>query len=95
MEGLARAAKLERPMADYMRRNLYVTASGMFSHPYLKRAIEIVGIDRILFSVDYPFQYRPGNEARRFLDETALDGEDRRKFAHANWERLTGRTSRA
>lgn len=90
-EGLGGVAKLDRPVADYMRRNLYVTSSGMFSHTYLKRSIEIVGIDRVLFSADYPFQYRAGRDARRFLEETELDTEDRSKFAHANWERLTGR----
>ena len=85
-----RAAKLDRPFADYARRNLYVTASGMFSDAYLQRCVEIVGIDRLLFSTDYPYQYRPGRDARRFLDRTPLDTADKAKFAHLNWERLTG-----
>jgi predicted TIM-barrel fold metal-dependent hydrolase len=87
LAGLNRAAKLDRPFADYPRQNLYVMASGMFSPAYLRRAIEIVGVDRVLFSTDYPYQYRPGREARRFLEESALDEPE--KFAHANWERLT------
>jgi predicted TIM-barrel fold metal-dependent hydrolase len=86
---LDRVAKLERPFEDYVRRNLYVTPSGMFSETYLRRAIESVGMDRILFSTDYPYQYRPGRDARRFLDGLALPQEDKEKFAHANWERLT------
>lgn len=85
-----RAAKLGRPFADYARQNLYVTASGMFSDTYLQRCIDIVGADRILFSTDYPYQYRPGGEARRFLDRTPLDPDTKAKFAHGNWERLTG-----
>jgi predicted TIM-barrel fold metal-dependent hydrolase len=87
---LDRTARLNRPFADYARENLYVTASGMFSETYLQRCIEIVGIDRILFSTDYPYQYRPGRDARRFLESTSLDDAGKAKFAHLNWQRLTG-----
>jgi uncharacterized protein len=88
LAALNRVAKLDRPFVDYARQNLYVTASGMFSHAYLQRSIEIVGVERLLFSTDYPYQYRAGREARRFLEQAALDEPE--KFAHANWERLTG-----
>lgn len=87
---LNRMAKLEKPIIDYVRQNLYVTASGMYSHSYLQRSIEIMGTDRILFSSDYPYQYHPGREARNFLEEAALSTDDKEKFAFANWERLTG-----
>jgi predicted TIM-barrel fold metal-dependent hydrolase len=88
---LDRAARLARPFAACVRENLYVTASGMFSETYLQRCVEIVGIDRILFSTDYPYQYRPGRDARRFLERTPLDAAGKTKLAHFNWERLTGR----
>jgi len=90
LAAMNRSAGLGRPFPDYMRQNLYVTASGMFSQSYLQRSIEIVGIDRVLFSTDYPYQYRPGRDARRFLEEATLDDVGKNKFAHANWERLTG-----
>ncbi|WP_239000406.1 amidohydrolase family protein [Ralstonia solanacearum] len=86
---LDRVSKLRRPFVDYVRNNLYLTASGMFSSAYLRQAIETVGPDRILFSTDYPYQYRPGGDARRFLETLQLNDDDKRKFAHANWERLT------
>jgi predicted TIM-barrel fold metal-dependent hydrolase len=57
---------LARPMASYLRNNLFVTASGMFLPHYLKRAAAVVGVDRLLFSTDFPYQYRPGHDARRF-----------------------------
>ncbi|PSL25327.1 amidohydrolase family protein [Chitinophaga ginsengisoli] len=88
LASLNSAAKLDRPFIDYVRQNLYVTASGMFSHAYLQRSVGIVGTDRILFSADYPYQYRPGRDARNFLEATELSKEDREKFAFANWERL-------
>lgn len=89
LASLSKAAKLEKPFIDYVRQNLYVTASGMFSHNYLQRSVEIIGTDRILFSADYPYQYRPGRDARNFLEATQLSIEDKEKFAFANWERLT------
>ena len=89
LASLSRAAKLDKPFIDYVRQNLYVTASGMFSHSYLQRSVEIIGIDRILFSADYPYQYRQGRDARNFLEATELSKEDKEKFAFANWERLT------
>ena len=91
LAALQRAAKLDRPVAAYMRDNLYVTASGMFSVNYLQRCIEIVGIERILFSTDFPYQYRPGREARRFLERAPLDETGKGLLAHGNWERLTSR----
>ena len=85
-----RLGKLQKPFAAYARDNLYVTASGMFSAAYLQRCVDIVGADRILFSTDFPYQHRPGRQARGFLEAAPLSDENRAKFAHGNWERLTG-----
>ena len=92
LKSLDRVTKLQRPILDYMRQNLYVTPSGMFNHTYLQRSIEIVGTERILFSTDYPYQYRPGGGARTFLEESALTHQQKRAFAHENWERLSTAT---
>ncbi len=89
LNSLARVAKLQRPVAEVVRHNLYVTPSGMWSQPYLKRTLDLVGPERILFSTDYPYQYRPGGQARSFLNEAALSPEEKELFAHGNWERLT------
>ncbi|TCS10288.1 amidohydrolase family protein [Caulobacter sp. BK020] len=86
---LDRVSGLKRPFIDYVRRNLYLTASGMFSAAYLQRAIDAVGVERILFSTDFPYQYRTGGDARRFVDGLALDDADKALFAHGNWQRLT------
>lgn len=90
LASLDRVAKLDRPFIDYIRQNLYVTASGMFSNTYLQRSVEIIGIDRILFSADYPYQYRPGRDARKFLEQVPLTEQEKEKFAYRNWARLVG-----
>ncbi|TNC14829.1 amidohydrolase [Methylobacterium terricola] len=89
LAALDRAAGLERRIAEVARNNLHVTASGMFSDAYLARCVEIVGPDRLLFSTDYPYQYRPGRDARGFLERGPLGEAERAMFAHGNWERLT------
>ena len=93
LKSLARVAKLERPVEEYFQRNLYVTSSGMWNQMYLQRALEIVGPERILFSTDYPYQYRPGQPGRSFLLATDLPQEAREAFAYGNWERLTSQCS--
>jgi uncharacterized protein len=82
--------KLAHPIAHYLRNNLYITASGMFLPHYLERAAGVVGTDRLLFSTDFPYQYRPGGNARRFLESCGLDDAGKTAFAHGNWLRLTG-----
>jgi hypothetical protein len=86
----ARALELRRSLSDYARGNLYVTGSGMWSEAYLQRCLDIVGPERLLFSTDFPYQYKEGGEPRRFLDRVPLDDAARQGLAHGNWERLTG-----
>ncbi len=88
LQSLARVVTLGRPIADYFRNNLYVTPSGMWSQAYLQRALEVVGPERILFSLDDPYQYRPGAPGRAFVEATSLTQAQREMFAHGNWERL-------
>lgn len=90
LAAMDRVAGLQHPIATYLRRNLHVTASGMFLRHYLERAVAIVGPDRLLFSTDYPYQYREGRDSRRFLEDCGLDDANKAGFASGNWERLTG-----
>jgi predicted TIM-barrel fold metal-dependent hydrolase len=84
LAAMDRVSSLEHPIATYLRRNLYVTASGMFSRDCLARAAAIVGTDRLLLSTGCPYQYRPGADARQFLAGCGLDAESKAGFAHAN-----------
>jgi predicted TIM-barrel fold metal-dependent hydrolase len=90
---LDRVSKLAHPIAHYLRNNLYITASGMFLPHYLERAASVVGTDRLLFSTDFPYQYRPGGDARRFVENCGLDGPATVAFAHGNWQRLTAKNA--
>lgn len=87
---LDRVSGLSKPITRYLRENLYLTSSGLFLTQYLERALSVVGSERLLFSTDFPYQYREGGDARRFLESCPLDNEAKAGFAHANWLRLTG-----
>lgn len=88
LAAMDRVSGLSHPIATYLRRNLYVTSSGMFLPHFLERAVAIVGSDRLLFSTDFPYQYRPGHDARQFLNNCGLAAQEKTGFAYGNWMRL-------
>ena len=79
--------KLARSIPEYVKNNFYVTPSGILSQSYLRNAIEVMGVDRIMFSVDYPYVIVP--DAREFLADSGLTPAEQEAVAHGNWERLT------
>ncbi|HUB33382.1 MAG TPA: amidohydrolase family protein [Bryobacteraceae bacterium] len=78
--------KLKRPFADYFHNNIHITTSGIFTRPPFDLALEVVGVDRIMFSIDYP--YSPNEAGRAFLDNLCLSQGDFDKITHGNAERL-------
>ncbi|MER0477938.1 amidohydrolase family protein [Streptomyces sp. Edi2] len=91
MESLNPALKLDRPLRDYFRQNVFYTPSGILSQACLQRTLEIAGVERVMFSADYPFQETGGGRAREFLERAELAPEERELIAHGNWERLLAR----
>ncbi len=78
--------KLQRPVAAYLRENIYYTFAGFnFPATFLDLMLE-VGVDRIMFSCDHPFASM--TEARAFLDQIPVTATDRGRIAHGNAERL-------
>jgi predicted TIM-barrel fold metal-dependent hydrolase len=80
------ATYLQQPVAEYFLHHFYITTSGFFSDPPLLLALQVVGADRILFSVDYPFS--SNERGRIFLDHAAISPADKEKISHLNAERL-------
>jgi uncharacterized protein len=77
---------LQRPISRAILDQVWITTSGMFSEPPLLAALLTFGIDRIMFSVDYP--YSSHAKGRTFLDRIALSPADMAKFAHGNADAL-------
>jgi 2,3-dihydroxybenzoate decarboxylase len=74
------------PPSHYLRHNVYVTPSGVFSHAALRGATQAVGIDRVLFAIDYPFESTA--EAVEFLRTAPYTPPDLGRIAHRNAERI-------
>ena len=66
--------------------HFYVTTSGFFSDPALLLCIQEMGVDRILFAVDYPFV--PIEPGPQWMERLMLNSEDKAKILHGNAERL-------
>jgi predicted TIM-barrel fold metal-dependent hydrolase len=77
---------LERPISRAILDQVWITTSGIFSEPPFLAALTTFGIDRIMFSVDYP--YAPNSRGRDFLDTISLAPADMAKLAHGNADAL-------
>ncbi len=85
---LSGPARLRQNVAEYFHTNVWVTTSGYFTLPPLRCAIDVIGIDRMMFSVDYPFS--PNTAGRSLLDQaaTVLRDADMHALSHGNAERV-------
>jgi predicted TIM-barrel fold metal-dependent hydrolase len=84
----AMGARLQRSLAEYARQNIWVTGSGLLSQRYLRWSIEVLGVDRIMTALDYPYIDGSNGATRRFLEEAHLTDEQRTAISSGNWERL-------
>ncbi len=78
--------KLKRPISAYLRENLHYTFSGFtWTQAFLDLFLQ-VGVDRIMFSADYPFVSMEA--AQTFLEQLPVSPADKAKIAHGNAEIL-------
>lgn len=82
------ASQLKRPVEEYFHKHFWVTTSGYFTPAPFHSALEVIGIDRMLFSINYPFSTT--GRGRRFLDSLALEQPALAQLAHRNADRLFG-----
>ena len=85
---LSRFAKLRQPVAGYFKTNIHLTTSGYFTLPPFKLAQEVIGLDRMMYSVDYPFS--PNTKGAGYLKELAavLTADQLEALTHGNAEKL-------
>jgi hypothetical protein len=77
---------LSRPISRAILDQVWLTTSGIFTEPPFLAALLTFGIDRIMFSVDYP--YAPNDRGRAFLDRLSLSPADMAKLCHGNADAL-------
>jgi 2,3-dihydroxybenzoate decarboxylase len=78
----------QKPLSfrDVFCKNFYVTTSGFFSNPALLCVMMEMGIDHVLFAVDWPFVMNP--PAVDWMKDVPLSDEDKAKILSGNAKRL-------
>jgi predicted TIM-barrel fold metal-dependent hydrolase len=82
------ASQLRRPVEEYFHHHFWLTTSGYFTASSLQQAVETIGIDKMLFSVEYPFSST--QRGMRFLHALRLEPKSRELLAHGNADQLFG-----
>ena len=70
----------------YLRNNLYVTPSGIYSQANLDYCVSVLGADRVMFSMDFPWVSTEGMD--RIISSDSISEEDRKKILFKNAEKL-------
>jgi 2,3-dihydroxybenzoate decarboxylase len=85
-EWIAASRGLKQQPSYYAKHNMMVTTSGVCSYEALLCTQIALGTDRILFAVDYPYQFQ--QQAVDWIDSAPISDTDRESICHGNAERI-------
>lgn len=74
------------PPSEVMKRNFHITTSGVEHGPALRYTIEVLGAERILWAIDYPYEEMA--PAVTFMNSVDIPEAQRSAIYHRNTERL-------
>jgi len=77
---------LKKKVSDYLKENVYVTNSGVAWAPAIMFSQQVLGVDRVLYAMDYPYQFVAEEVGE--MERAAVSDEVRRKFYQTNAERV-------
>lgn len=80
-----RMKPLKKTIAEYLKSNVLVTNSGVAWEPAVKFCQQVMGEDRVMYAMDYPYQYVP--QEVRDMDAMDMSAETKKKFFQTNAER--------
>src|SRR5262249_38135001 len=83
-----RAKKLELKPSEYFKKNFAITTSGMESPEALQYSIKVLGVEKVMWAIDYPYQ--PTAPAVAFMDSVDMPDTDKELVYHGNAERIFG-----
>jgi 2,3-dihydroxybenzoate decarboxylase len=84
-----RLKPLQHDLYHYMRNNFLGTCSGLPFEPAIKLMIEVMGEDRVMYAMDYPYEYVADEVC--MMDDLAITDAQKKKFFQTNaarWFRL-------
>ena len=79
---------LRKKPSDYLRENFFITNSGVAWEPAIKFTHDVIGVDRVLYAMDYPYQYAVDEVSA--LDNMAMSAAHKKLFFQSNAERVFG-----
>lgn len=79
---------LQLPISGYFKRNIFVTFSGVAWEPAIQFCKSTLGADRIMYAMDYPYQYQADEVAAQ--DAMTMSAEDKKAFFQTNAETVFG-----
>lgn len=77
---------LQKDIFGYMRENVYITTSGMAWAPPIEYAIRVLGEDRVMYAMDYPYEFVP--DEVRTHDLLDISDSAKKKLMQTNAERV-------
>jgi predicted TIM-barrel fold metal-dependent hydrolase len=72
--------------SEYVQRNFAITTSGLEDPLVLRLCIDKIGLERVMWAIDYPYQPTAG--AVSFIESAPLSDPERSAVAHGNAERI-------
>lgn len=85
-EGWDKKMICEKSVTHYLTNHFYITSSGYFHTPAFEHALNTMGADRVMYSVDYP--YEDCKETGDWFDNLAYSESDKQKIAYNNAAKL-------
>ena len=82
------AGELRWKPSEYLKQNVWVTTSGMQWAPAILFCQQVLGIERVLYAMDYPYQFVP--DEVKVTDSLPVSEAVRRKLYQENAERVFG-----
>jgi 5-carboxyvanillate decarboxylase len=80
------AKKLKKRPSDYMKENIYITTSGVAWEPAITFAQKVLGVDRVIYAMDYPYQALA--EEVIATDNLPISPMDKKKLYQLNAEKV-------
>lgn len=75
---------VELKPSEYLRRNIWITTSGMAWAPAIMFCREVLGPDRVMYAMDYPYEYSV--DEVRWQDDLPLTVAEKKQFYQTNAE---------
>jgi 5-carboxyvanillate decarboxylase len=78
--------KLNKKPSEYIKDSVWVTTSGMAWEPPILYCQKVLGVDRVLYAMDYPYQFVPAEV--RVTDDLPISDADKKKLYQSNAEKV-------